>query len=91
MLVLVDPSALLLVTVADEGDATRVFTVISCRYVSAHGADGSANVGVELLYDPNHAAPLQPYYLQSEHAQTLLIPPDALLEIRPYRTLARGA
>jgi hypothetical protein len=83
MLLTIDPQNLLRARFATSGQPETWLTVIVCRYVPIF-TGAVPWVGVELLYDPQNAAPNAPYYVASEQLLPVLITPDALLEVRPY-------
>lgn len=77
------PGAMLSVSIRNP-DGNRIEkNVISCRYVAVV-REARQLIAVELLYDPANPKPDVAYECITEYLKRDLLPPDDLLEVRPY-------
>jgi hypothetical protein len=82
-MLLVDPSRLLVVTVR-VGQDTLNYLALSCSYVVAHGNARPASVAVEILFDPAHNEPSEPYYCPPNRVRRERVAPGSVVRVRPY-------
>jgi hypothetical protein len=82
----VHPEAMLRVTLSyPSGD--RIVNAISCRYVPATvTAQQQARrvVAIEVLHDPSNPNPAQAYFCNPGTLERIVLPSQALREVRPY-------
>ncbi|MCC6521900.1 MAG: hypothetical protein IT373_04500 [Polyangiaceae bacterium] len=68
-------------------DGPRNFNAISCRYVPATvpiQKEMRRVVAVEVLHDPGNPNPAAPYSCNPALLEKIVLPSQALLQIRPY-------
>jgi len=82
----VDPGAMLRITLTYPS-GLRIVNAISCRYVPATVQAGQMMhkvVAVEVLHDPANPNPSGPYFANAALLEKIVLPANALTDLRPY-------
>ncbi len=81
---LIDPQQLLVVAFLDDDGSMRTLLAITCRYLPVMSSTGIPSVGIEVVSDPTHPNPVEPYYCTPQNLHRTLIAPVRVRSIRPY-------
>lgn len=82
----VHPDAMVTVTLSYPS-GPRVVNAISCRYIPVTVQVQQQHhrvVAVEVLHDPMNPTPAQPYYCNPNQLEQIVLPSQALQQVRPY-------
>ncbi len=79
----VDPEMLVVATMA-KPNGTINLVALSCSYVPITQLGASRAMAIEVIYDPLNQTPVVPYCCPANQLSSLVVPPKALLHVRPY-------
>jgi hypothetical protein len=89
-IVAVHPERMLTVTLQYPGYVVQV-NAISCRYIPATVQvmqqviqQQQRVVAIEVIRDPMNQIPMQPYQVPANLLEVIVLPANALLQVRPY-------
>jgi len=82
----VHPEGMVTVTLSYPS-GPRIVNAISCRYIQVTVQVQQRHqqvVAVEVLHDPANPTPAQPYYCNPDRLEQIVLPSQALQQVRPY-------